>query len=97
MTQPSNRRIVTEDRLHTVVNDVLLDPESDSRQALNSDLLDPEGELQTSLKSTYQAKGTTAQRPTSPPVGMSYFDTTLGRPIWRKDATSWVDATGTPV
>lgn len=49
------------------------------------------------LKRTYQAKGTTAQRPTSPPVGMSYFDTTLGRPIWRKDTTSWVDATGTPV
>lgn len=42
--------------------------------------------------------GTTAQRPTIPAgtvrVGISYFDTTLGKPIWW-DGSGWVDATGT--
>lgn len=44
--------------------------------------------------------GTTAQRPTLRlVVGQQYFDTTLGKPIWCKDATNmiWVDATGTTV
>lgn len=45
--------------------------------------------------------GTTANRPLdniqSPlPVGKSYFDTTLGYPIWW-DGADWVDATGTVV
>lgn len=44
--------------------------------------------------------GTTAQRPPNGPVGMSYFDTTLGKPVWLKTASVggtpavWVDATG---
>ena len=29
-------------------------------------------------------------------IGVSYFDTTLGRPIWW-NGTNWVDATGTTV
>jgi len=37
--------------------------------------------------------GTTALRPTSPITGQSYFDTTLGKPIWW-DGVEWVDATG---
>ena len=41
-------------------------------------------------------KGTTAQRPANPQIGMRYYDTTLlptGKPIeW--NGTSWVDATG---
>lgn len=42
--------------------------------------------------------GTTTQRPTNTSwVGKPYFDTTLGKPIWMKTATVWVDATGTPV
>lgn len=45
--------------------------------------------------------GTTAQRPTLPGnlhPGSSYFDTTLGKPIWVNAAgTGWVDATGTAV
>jgi len=43
------------------------------------------------------ASGTTANRPTtglSP--GQPYFDTTLGKSVWRNAANSgWVDATGT--
>lgn len=43
--------------------------------------------------------GTTTTRPTSTMpgrwIGMPYFDTTLGYPIWW-DGTQWVDATGTP-
>ena len=39
--------------------------------------------------------GTTADRPTSDLwTGRTYFDTTLGQPIWY-DGSGWVDATGT--
>lgn len=44
-------------------------------------------------------KGTTAQRPAFPFIGLLYFDTTLaafGKPIWYT-GTVWVDATGTSV
>lgn len=33
--------------------------------------------------------GTTAQRPTEAPVGMEYFDTDLGKPIWWS-GSAWV-------
>lgn len=47
------------------------------------------------LFNTLQQTGTTAQRPSPAPwVGFPYFDTTLGKPIWAKTTTSWVDATG---
>jgi hypothetical protein len=39
--------------------------------------------------------GTTAARPDTTTVGFTYFDTTLGLPIWW-DGADWVDATGTP-
>jgi hypothetical protein len=41
--------------------------------------------------------GTTASRPTDYVVGESYFDTTLGKPIWFKATGVWVDAMGTTV
>lgn len=44
--------------------------------------------------------GTTANRPTSGLwIGRTYFDTTLGKPIWVKTVgpTVWVNAAGTPV
>lgn len=37
--------------------------------------------------------GTTAQRPKKPTTGDTWFDTTLGYPIWWS-GTQWVDATG---
>lgn len=37
--------------------------------------------------------GTTTLRPSSPPEGFCYYDTTLGKPIWW-NGTGWVDATG---
>jgi hypothetical protein len=43
--------------------------------------------------------GTTAQRPTSLLwVGRTYFDTTLGYPVWLLSTGPdvWVDATGAP-
>lgn len=50
------------------------------------------------------SSGTTAQRPLNTKesfmyVGQSYFDTSLGKPIWVKslNPTVWADATGTPV
>lgn len=41
--------------------------------------------------------GTTASRPTDVDIGFNYFDTTLGKPVWLKTGTTWVDATGTTV
>lgn len=37
--------------------------------------------------------GTSANRPTASVLGQSYFDTTLGKPVWW-DGTRFVDATG---
>lgn len=41
--------------------------------------------------------GTTANRPTGVAVGQAYFDTTLGKPVWFKATSTWVDATGATV
>lgn len=37
--------------------------------------------------------GPSSDRPNGP-IGLQYFDETLGKPIWRKSTTQWVDATG---
>lgn len=41
--------------------------------------------------------GTTAQRPTWAAVGYTYFDTTLGKPVYFKSTGVWVDSTGATV
>lgn len=41
--------------------------------------------------------GTTAQRPTGVAVGFTYFDTTLGIPVYFKSTGVWVDSTGVTV
>lgn len=43
--------------------------------------------------------GTTQQRPTDVKAGFYYFDTTLNKPIWKKDDTTnvWIDAMGAEV
>lgn len=38
--------------------------------------------------------GTTAERPRNPPLGTTYFDTTISLPIWFA-ASGWVKADGT--
>lgn len=43
------------------------------------------------------ASGATGSRPTGVPAGWQYFDTTLGKPVWLKTGTTWVDATGATV
>lgn len=43
-----------------------------------------------------QLDGTTAARPTTVPLGLMYFDTTLGIPIWW-NGTNWVNASGAVV
>lgn len=40
---------------------------------------------------------TTTGRPTSVVLGTMIFDTTLGKPVWYKGSSQWVDATGTVV
>lgn len=42
---------------------------------------------------------TTAGRPAvaTAPAEFAYFDTTLGKPVWRKNSTTYVDATGATV
>lgn len=42
----------------------------------------------------YPTTGATEARPTAPPIGHQYFDTTLGKPVYFKSAGVWVDATG---
>jgi hypothetical protein len=50
------------------------------------------------LVSVMSGSGPSSQRPAPPPfIGYQYFDTTLGKPIWAKTASQWVDATGAPV
>ena len=49
------------------------------------------------ILSAVTMSGTTANRPTKMLwTGRTYFDTTLGKPIWYKTA-GWVDATGAAV
>ena|ERR1700690_3455510 len=38
--------------------------------------------------------GTTAQRPISSVVGLQFFDTTLGYPIYKNINTNWVNSVG---
>lgn len=40
--------------------------------------------------------GATANRPSNPVTGQSFFDTQIGKPIWR-NGSNWVDATGSIV
>lgn len=43
-----------------------------------------------------RAGGSTANRPEAPATFATYFDTTIGKPIWY-DGVNWVDATGATV
>lgn len=43
-----------------------------------------------------RAGGSTANRPEAPATFATYFDTTIGKPIWY-DGVNWVDATGAAV
>ena len=56
--------------------------------------VDSNGNSVNSLK-----QGTTQQRPTDVKAGFYYFDTTLNKPIWKKDDTTnvWIDAMGAKV
>lgn len=47
------------------------------------------------INGRYQTIGAdlTANRPPTPKTGESFFDATLGKPIWW-DGSGWVDATG---
>lgn len=47
-------------------------------------------------KAINEAGGTTANRPANPDTFQTYFDSTLGIPIWY-NGTEWVDATGSTV
>jgi len=46
------------------------------------------------VDATLNTGGTTAERPVAPVTYQSFFDTTLGKPVWY-DGAGWVDATGT--
>lgn len=47
------------------------------------------------LSGLVNAAGATGARPTTAPVGYSYFDTTLGKPVFLKTTPStWVDSAG---
>lgn len=61
----------------------------------NYSLRAPDGAFYTSSITT-KYQGTTAERPANTTAGFCFFDTTLGKPIW-KSSKGWVDATGTVV
>lgn len=63
----------------------------------NSTLLGAVKLSNVTLSGTWTMFGPTTNRPTSPLVGDTYFDTTLGKPIWYKGSNAWVDATGSTV
>jgi hypothetical protein len=48
------------------------------------------------LKSDDKFIGSTSERPSSPPLGFSFYDTSLGKPIWW-NGSSWTDANGATV
>lgn len=51
------------------------------------------------LTASSSSGATTARPTTNQYIGMPYFDTTLGKPVWLETPGSspvWVDATGTP-
>lgn len=41
-----------------------------------------------------RGKGATSERPKNAPIGFNFFDTTLGRPITKIGATTWLDGDG---
>ena len=43
------------------------------------------------------ATGTTSERPKNPAVGQTFYDETLGKPIWAHVSGVWKDAAGTTV
>jgi len=49
------------------------------------------------LKKISTAAKPSTDRPTNIGVGYMMFDTTLGKPIWYKGESVWVDATGATV
>jgi hypothetical protein len=56
----------------------------------------PHGTTATQVGAVPLLAGITANRPAAPVLGMMYFDTDEGKPIWY-DGADWVDATGTIV
>lgn len=56
----------------------------------------PTDALSTVNRKYVTLNGLSASRPRSSVIGQSYFDTSLGKPIWW-NGTSFVDATGTTV
>lgn len=52
--------------------------------------------LRTLLVASLPARGTSGQRPAGAFHG-TYFDTTLGYPIWKRDDGVWVNSTGVAV
>lgn len=47
------------------------------------------------LAAMHTLAGNTAGRPATPSLGLPYFDTTIGQPVWWNGA-AWVDAAGVP-
>lgn len=59
-----------------------------------SGLADPTSGDHAATKAYVDNSGPTGNRPASPSTGQSYFDTTIGKPVWY-NGSGWVDATGT--
>lgn len=86
----------SQEKLHTrvvgIVKDYLRSTAFGDRKVTDF----PTDALQVVNRKYVTLNGTTGARPTSSVIGQSYFDTTLGYPVWY-GPSGWVDASGNPV
>jgi hypothetical protein len=71
-------------------------PNASNQIQVNPDLVNMNDFFNAGFTFAVDISAGTAGRPTSVAPGAMYFDTTIGKPVWRNGAnTGWVDATGT--
>ncbi len=85
-----DKKSVTEERVLEIVRQYLKTAAFADRKLTDN----PTDALQVVNRKFVTQNGTTAQRPVSSVVGLQYFDTTLGYPIYKNKNTNWVNAVG---
>jgi hypothetical protein len=89
LTDNSTHRLVTDDQIafwNAKGNGTVT--------SVNNIFPDANGNVTIPLLTSTNLSGASAYRPVAPEVGTPYFDTTLGKPIWYKGSSTWVDSTG---
>ena len=71
-----------------------LTPGADGTVTVNAAKVDVTAMLRMGCTPVPHSSGATGGRPTVCPTGTLFFDTTLGKPVFRTAAAGWCDATG---